>query len=501
MALAIAATAAVLPVPAGAQFFGYRYDNGYGPPPPPPPQQRGFFTFPFFNSPPPQQRAPTESYVAPPPAPPKPGAPPPTSTVVVIGDSMADWLAYGLEDIFATDSPEIAVKREIHPYAGLVHYDPRNDTLDWSAAVKDQLDNDKPTAIVVMLGIADRLPLRERTPPPPHAAGHDQPAPAASASTKPTPPQGSDKQPAAPPPQDAEQSAPTSDQARPGPGGFYDYHTDKWAELYGKRVDEMIAALKSKGVPVLWVGLPALYGAKSTSDMSYLDDIYRARAERAGIVYVDIWDGFVDESGRYVTQGPDFEGQIRRLRTGDGVHFTKYGADKLAQYVVQDLRRIMSNRLVPVALPAPEETPGKSGAGPRPVAGPVLPLSATAAATATDGTDLLGASGRAVPVNADPLVSRVLSRGDAIPTPPGRADDFSWPRHGTDPNGAADAEPAPAVTPPPAAPPAAKKPDDGKSKIKAAPSAAAPSTPPPPVPAPRASLDGAPRPPAPAGGF
>ncbi len=497
-ALVLAAAAAVLPVPAGAQFFGYRYDNGYGPPPQQ--QQRGFFSFPFFNSPPPPQRAPTESYVAPPPAPPKPGAPPPTSTVVVIGDSMADWLAYGLEDIFATDSPEIAVKREIHQYSGLVRYDAKNDALDWSQAVKDQLENDKPTAIVIMLGIADRLPLRERTPPP-RAAGHDQPAPAAGASTKPTPPQGSDKQPAATPPQDAEQPAATSDQARPGPGGFYDYHTDKWAELYGKRVDEMISALKSKGVPVLWVGLPALYGAKSTSDMSYLDDIYRARAERAGIMYVDIWDGFVDEGGRYVTQGPDFEGQIRRLRTGDGVHFTKYGADKMAQYVVQDLRRMMSNHLLPVALPAPEETPGKSGPGPRPVAGPVLPLSATAA-TATDGTDLLGANGRATPVNADPLVSRVLSRGDAIAPPSGRADDFSWPRHGADPNGAADVEPAPAVTPPAVAPPAAKKPDDGKSKIKAAPSAATtPPAPPPPAGAPRASLDGAPRPPAPAGGF
>ena len=123
----------------------------------------------------------------------------------------------------------------------------------------------------------------------------------------------------------------------------------------------MIAALKSKGVPVLWVGLPAVYGTKSTGDMSYFDEIFRARAERAGIVYVDIWDGFVDESGRYVTQGPDFEGQIRRLRTGDGVHFTKFGAVKLAQYVAQDLRRVMSSHVVPVALPAPEGGAGQAG--------------------------------------------------------------------------------------------------------------------------------------------
>ena len=69
----------------------------------------------------------------------------------------------------------------------------------------------------------------------------------------------------------------------------------------------MIAALKTKGVPIVWVGLPAIRGTKSTSDMSYLDELYRARAEKVGITYVDIWDGFADEQGRYTQQGPDFE--------------------------------------------------------------------------------------------------------------------------------------------------------------------------------------------------
>jgi hypothetical protein len=66
-------------------------------------------------------------------------------------------------------------------------------------------------------------------------------------------------------------------------------------ELYSKRIDEMIAVLKTKGVPVLWVGLPAISGANATGEMSYLDGLYRARAEKAGITYVNIWDGFVDD--------------------------------------------------------------------------------------------------------------------------------------------------------------------------------------------------------------
>jgi len=66
----------------------------------------------------------------------------------------------------------------------------------------------------------------------------------------------------------------------------------------------MIAVLKTKGVPVVWVGLPAVRGQKATSDMLFLDALYRDGAGKAGITYVDVWDGFVDEAGRFMPQGP-----------------------------------------------------------------------------------------------------------------------------------------------------------------------------------------------------
>jgi hypothetical protein len=41
-------------------------------------------------------------------------APPDTKSIVVMGDSMADWLAYGLEEAFA-EAPEISVTRKARP--------------------------------------------------------------------------------------------------------------------------------------------------------------------------------------------------------------------------------------------------------------------------------------------------------------------------------------------------------------------------------------------------
>jgi hypothetical protein len=80
---------------------------------------------------------------------------------VVIGDSMADWLGYGLDENYA-DQPEIGIERKIRATSGLVRYDAKNEALDWPEAVKAALSNEKPDAIVVMLGLNDRLPLREK---------------------------------------------------------------------------------------------------------------------------------------------------------------------------------------------------------------------------------------------------------------------------------------------------------------------------------------------------
>jgi uncharacterized protein len=177
-------------------------------------------------------------------------------------------------------------------------------------------------------------------------------------------------------------------------------------------------------VPVIWVGLPSQRGTKSSEDSAYLNERYRSSAEKAGIVYADIWDGFVDESGKYSPQGPDYLGQIRRLRTNDGVYFTKFGARKVALYVEREIERSLSSQRAPVALPVPAEpehrgTKGKPGGSVRPVAGPVVPLTG-----ANVGLEQVLLGGPAE--SAGSTVG--LSAGEDIAAPTARADDFTWPR-------------------------------------------------------------------------
>src|SRR5262249_41628223 len=113
----------------------------------------------------------------------------------------------------------------------------------------------------------------------------------------------------------------------------------------------------------------------------------------------------------------------------DGVYFTKAGAVKIASYVDRELRRVMPGSVAPVALPGPETTPKSGSASARPDGGPVLPLTSSGG---DHPSELLGGKDQATRTTSDSIAAKVLSRGETLKTPAGRADDFSWPRPGSD---------------------------------------------------------------------
>jgi len=344
-----------------------------------------------------------------------------------MGDANADWLAYGLEDAFS-EKTDIGIVRRHRTESGLIRYDQHRDT-EWPQAAREIIAAEKPRYIVMMVGNNDRQPIREKISPATSEAAarlNTQPGKAGSV------PAGS------PSPSDLERqasgeqrAAPTADQSRQTSSGPWEFRSDQWELGYVRRIDATIAALKSAGVPVIWVGLPSQRGPKASADSAYFNDLYRSRAEKAGIIYVDVWDGFVDEAGKFAPQGPDYQGQIRRLRTGDGIHFTKYGARKLALYVEREIERLSALR-IPVALPTPVDQDvrtrkGKLGGTTKPDAGPALPLT-----TPSVGAEkvLLGGPTDRLPLTSDPVAARVLSTGEAVMPSTGRADDFKWPARG-----------------------------------------------------------------------
>src|SRR5262245_60920933 len=112
-------------------------------------------------------------------------------------------------------------------------------------------------------------------------------------------------------------------------------------------------------------------------------------------------------------RGPDANGQTRLLRAPDGLNFTKAGARTLALNVEQGISRT-ALRSPSVEPPDTQETkPAPAKTNERPVAGPVVPLTAEP----IKADVLLGAT-RAAPSDA-----RLLGGEPSAPSP-GRADDF-----------------------------------------------------------------------------
>lgn len=314
------------------------------------------------------------------------------ATIAVIGDSLGQLLALGLAEAYSEKS-EIAVLRRTKENSGLV----REDYYDWRKAARELIEKDKPDLVIMMVGSNDRQSVRDG---------------AAS----------------------------------------YDARTPKWKEIYAARAKAIGEVFKEKKVPLIWVGLPIMSSDRLAADMLEFNEIYKQAAAETGADYVDVWEAFADDRGRFSSYGPDVNGQMVRLRASDGVHFTKAGSRKLAHFVEGDIRSVLEKTKpsldraaiaattpdiapsldLPALSPAAPEPQKPEPAPPapviRPAAGPVTPLNAP---PLSPGGKLVTTS-RVAPLGdkeAAAVVERSLVQGRAPDARPGRADDFSWPRN------------------------------------------------------------------------
>jgi hypothetical protein len=187
-------------------------------------------------------------------------------------------------------------------------------------------------------------------------------------------------------------------------------------------------------------------------DMLYFNDLYRPTVTAAGGHFVDIWGGFTNEEGRYISSGPDVTGQLRGLRAGDGINFTRAGRLKLAFYVEREIRRQTGIGTGAVDLLASTDQQSQIEIGPdgvKRLVGPVISLSDPlpgASFVLVGGPEEAAAE---EPAETETPQYLMIVKGAALPAVSGRADDFTWPPR---PRAASVAQPV--VAPEPTAEPA-----------------------------------------------
>ena len=327
-------------------------------------------------------------------------APKPTYFVNVIGDSIALLLAQGLTEALA-DRPEISVIKRAKESSGLV----RDDYFSWPKASRELLSGTEQTDVVlVMVGSNDHQPFYAK---------------------------------------DGKILA--------------DLGGEDWLKTYRARVEEEVGIFKEKHTKLIWIGMPIMRSTKFSADMLQLNEVYRDVVTAAGETYIDIWAAFADEKVEFDSSGPDVNGQPARLRTSDGIHFTKAGQRKLASFVEKEIRRAYDGKkanetplaVVPATPPlGPDGTPltanpestvqqdkppeDKPREEPQirtlaPAAEPVRVIRPVSGAVVSLTTAPVAANGELVVGIAKRKSLTRLEDQDPQEAHVGRTDDFNWP--------------------------------------------------------------------------
>jgi hypothetical protein len=286
--------------------------------------------------------------------------------ILVIGDFVAGGIAWGLDQAFA-EEPRLAVTDRSNPASGLV----RVDFYDWNKVLPDLLNEEKPDLVVIAVGVNDRQQMREA-------------------------------------------------------GKRIAVRSEAWEKTYVQRVTGMADTLKVYGRPFFWVGVPPVRSTASANDMVYINGLVKSRVDGPTGHFVDIWNGFADENGRYVSSGPDVDGQPRQLRTGDGINFTRAGKRKLAFYVEREIRKQPGFGSGAVDLLASVTQSNQIEIAPdgtKRLVGPIISLTDPLPGASEM---LAGGSELSVPAG-ESLQYRMIVKGESLPAVAGRVDDFSWP--------------------------------------------------------------------------
>ncbi|URK87017.1 DUF459 domain-containing protein [Rhizobium sp. RCAM05350] len=203
------------------------------------------------------------------------------------------------------------------------------------------------------------------------------------------------------------------------------FGSDRWLAEYTRRTGALAALARKEKTPLLWVGMSPFQSTSMTADMVTLNGIFRTEAEKVGGTFVDIWDGFVDESGKFVMTGSDINGQQVRLRGADGINLTKAGKRKLAFYVEKDIRKLLGD-----AAASAQDIPGADGMKDLVVAAPTAneDIIQTQPISLDDpdldgGATLLG-GGTVLTSNGKSPRDRLVEKGEVAEAPAGRVDDF-----------------------------------------------------------------------------
>jgi hypothetical protein len=125
----------------------------------------------------------------------------------------------------------------------------------------------------------------------------------------------------------------------PGEADLGGFGSQAWVSEYRRRVAAVMDLVARRAALLLWLGLPITSDAAQTTRFETINAIAHAEAERRGsrVVFVDTYTLLTGPAGGYAEYLTDDRGALVRVRSDDGVHLERAGADLVAEAVMREL--------------------------------------------------------------------------------------------------------------------------------------------------------------------
>lgn len=137
-------------------------------------------------------------------------------------------------------------------------------------------------------------------------------------------------------------------------GQIHPFGSDGWKAAYAKRVDDLVALLRSRDVAVYWVGLPRMKRDTFDAKMTLINGVVEARMTALGVPYLETTGLTSNGEGGYEAYLPTDSGRRTLMRANDGIHMSMAGYLRLSAPVTARLKRDagLDRPAAPASVPA-----------------------------------------------------------------------------------------------------------------------------------------------------
>ncbi len=116
------------------------------------------------------------------------------------------------------------------------------------------------------------------------------------------------------------------------------FNTEEWRAEYRNRLNEILHLTQEQGATPIMIGMPNMRETRFARRIHALNELTEEQTDSAGAIFYPLWELTSDSAGNYLPT-VEFHGDVELMRLPDGIHFSRHGAQYVADQFCLDLEQ------------------------------------------------------------------------------------------------------------------------------------------------------------------